>query len=90
MEPVKADIIEYISGNGEKYSLNISEMISTEMIAKINSGKEKLTEEESFLFNKMHKDGLRFNDSISFLTLFLIISATSLPNKNINFLLYFP
>ena len=47
MEPVKADIIEYISDNGEKYSLNISEMINTEMIAKINSvGKEELTVEE--------------------------------------------
>lgn len=34
MEPVKADIIEYIGDYGEKYSLNISEMISTEMIEK--------------------------------------------------------
>ena len=53
MEPVKADIIEYISDNGEKYSLIISEMISTEMIAKINSGKEKLTEEESYKLDEV-------------------------------------
>lgn len=53
MEPVKADIIEYIGDYGEKYSLNISEMLSTEMIEKINSGKEKLTEEESYKFGEV-------------------------------------
>lgn len=53
MEPVKADIIEYIGDYGEKYSLNISEMLSTEMIEKLNSGKEKLTEEESYKIDEV-------------------------------------
>lgn len=54
MEPVKTDTIEYIGDNGEKYSLNISEMLSAEMIAKINSvGKEKLTVEESYRLDEV-------------------------------------
>lgn len=53
MESVKADIIEYIADNEEKFSLNISEMLSAEMIEKINSGKEKLTEEESYKLDEV-------------------------------------
>lgn len=54
MESVKADIIEYIADNEEKFSLNISEMLSAEMIAKINVlGREELTLDETHKLNEV-------------------------------------